>query len=172
MNHAYRHSQCLEGDAAAATAWATPFTSCLISQDTQQRLDEEVRSRTKMAKRQERADHARRNEVAMGQQELNRIRENATEAEQRAREAMQKRDVQLAVAETQAVALRGQIEQLEAEVRRLGEQMAGREKEISTAYEERLHLELKQQQLRYDRRMQVRQLPFAALVAAAQLTQD
>lgn len=125
-----------------------------------------------MAKRQERADHARRNEVAMGQQELNRIRENATEAEQRAREAMQKRDVQLAVAETQAVALRGQIEQLEAEVRRLGEQMAGREKEISTAYEERLHLELKQQQLRYDRRMQVRQLPFAPLVAAAQLTQD
>lgn len=114
-----------------------------------------MRSKTKIAKRQERADVARRNEVATVQQELHRIREHAAEAEQRAREALQKRDVQLAVAETQAVAQKGQIEQLEAEVRRLGEQSAGREKDISTAYEERLHLELKQQQLRYDRRLQV-----------------
>lgn len=115
-----------------------------------------MRSRTKMTKRQERADEARRNEVAVVQQELHRVRQHASESEQRAREALQKRDVQLAVAETQAVAQRGQIEQLEEEVRRLGEQMAAREREISATYDERLHLELKQQQLRYDRRLQVR----------------
>lgn len=124
-------------------------------QEAQRKLEEEVRCRTKMTKRQERADEARRNEVSSVQQELHRVRQHACEAEHRDREALQKRDVQLAVAETQAVAQRGQIEQLEEEVRRLGEQMAAREREISATYDERLHLELKQQQLRYDRRLQV-----------------
>ena len=71
------------------------------------------------------------------------------------REAIQQRDVQLVVAESKAAAQRSQIEQQEHEVRRMQEQVATRERELATVHEERLNLELKQQQLRYDRRLQV-----------------
>jgi chromosome segregation ATPase len=71
------------------------------------------------------------------------------------REAVQSRDAHLAAAETQVLSLKGHIEVLEGEVKRLTDQMAAREKDLTTMYDERLHLELKQQQLRFDRRLQV-----------------
>lgn len=118
-------------------------------------LDEERRTRTKLAKRLERVETARRQETKQLRDELARLRQGAAEAEAGHREAIQQRDVQLVVADSKAAAQRSQVEQQEQEVRRMQEQVATRERELATMHEERLNLELKQQQLRYDRRLQV-----------------
>jgi chromosome segregation ATPase len=136
------------------------FTMILVPVQAQQaRLDDELRVRAKLSKRLERTDGARRMETMQLREELSRLREGAAEAEARHREAIQHRDVQLAVADSKAAALRSQVEQLEGDVRRMGDQLSTREKELAAMYEERLHLELKQQQLRYDRRLHVRFIP-------------
>lgn len=118
-------------------------------------LDEERRTRTKLAKRLERVETARRQETKQLRDELECLRQAAAEAEAGHREAVQQRDVQLVVAESKAAAQRSQLEQQEQEVRRMQEQVATRERELATVHDERLNLELKQQQLRYDRRLQV-----------------
>lgn len=136
-----------------------PTTRCIrkggLLQAQQACLDEERRTCTKLAKRLERVETARRKETTQLRDELARVREAAAEAEAGHREAVQQRDVQLVVAESKAAAQRSQLEQQEQEVRRMQEQVATRERELSTVHEERLNLELKQQQLRYDRRLQV-----------------
>jgi hypothetical protein len=118
-------------------------------------LDEERRTRTKLAKRLERVETARRQETKQLREELACMRQAVAESEAAHRETVQQRDVQLVVAESKAAAQRSQLEHQEQEVRRMQEQVATRERELAAVHEERLNLELKQQQLRYDRRLQV-----------------
>lgn len=118
-------------------------------------LEEERRAKLKAEKRLERLETARKQETKQLRHELACLRQAAVEADAGHREAVQQRDVQLVVAESKATAQRSQIEQQEQEVRRMQEQVAIRERELATVHEERLNLELKQQQLRYDRRLQV-----------------
>lgn len=126
-----------------------------VLQAQQACLDEERRTRTKIAKRLERVETTRRQETKHLRDELASLRQAAAEAEAGHREAVQQRDVQLVVAESKAAAQRSQLEQQEQELRRMQEQIAVRERELSIVHEERMNLELKQQQLRYDRRLQV-----------------
>ncbi len=51
--------------------------------------------------------------------------------------------------------LRAQLASLEEELSQHKERAAAARKLAATEFEERLHIELKQQQLRYDRRLQV-----------------
>jgi hypothetical protein len=125
------------------------------------RLDEESRAKAKLMKRQGRHEEAIARDVEQLQDELARTRLDLNASQAHLRDALHSRDAQLAVAETQAVSMRSHCDMLEADVKRLGEQAASREKELAAAYDERLHLEMKQQQLRYERRLQVRQATLA-----------
>ena len=112
--------------------------------------------KNKLAKRQGRHEEAMAADIEQLQDELSKTRLDLEASQARFREVVQARDAQLAAAETQALSMRGHMDVLEADVKRLTEQMAAREKELVATYDERLHLELKQQQLRYERRLQVR----------------
>lgn len=54
------------------------------------------------------------------------------------------------------MALRSQLTQLETDKKQSTENILAKEKALEKAFDERLHIELRQQQLRYDRRLSVR----------------
>lgn len=118
-------------------------------------MEEESRARSRLQKRQCRTEESLAKEIEQLQDELSKTRLDLEAVQGCFREAVQSRDAHLAAAETQALSLKGHIEVLEGEVKRLNDQMAAREKELAIMYDERLHLELTQQKLRYDRRLQV-----------------
>jgi chromosome segregation ATPase len=120
------------------------------------RLDEEIRAKSKLFKRQGRQEESLATEVEQLKDELSKTRLDLEASQVGFRDAIQTRDAHLAAAETQAMSLKGHIDVLESDVKRLNDQIVAREKELVATYDERMLLELKQQQLRYDRRLQVR----------------
>jgi ribosomal protein L16 Arg81 hydroxylase len=120
------------------------------------RLEEESRAKTKLLKRQGRQEECLAAEVEQLQDELAKTRLDLEANQTAFREAVQARDAQLAATEVQAQSAKAQAASLSADVQRLNGQLSTREKELTAAFDDRLHLELKQQQLRYERRLQVR----------------
>ena len=137
-----RHCHCAQGAAPRV-------------QEATQRLDREARCNARLSKRTGRAEAALAAEAEQAQDELAAARLDLAACEARLREALQSRDAQLAAAEAQTLGLRGRVAALEEETARLEAARGAREKELTAAAEERLHLELREQQLRYERRLQV-----------------
>ena len=127
----------------------------LALQMGQQQVDELSTANRKLLKRQGRTEEALVQDMEDLKDELAKTRLDLDASHTRFRETVQTRDAQLAAADTQAMSMRGHIEVLEGDLKRLNEQAAAREKELKAAFDDKLSLELKQQQLRYDGRLQM-----------------
>ena len=129
--------------------------SMMGMQDMARKLEEETRAKNKLLKRQGKHEDCAAAEAEHLHAQLAHAHSELHAAESRAREAAQAMDSQQAAAAVQEKSLQSHIQVLEADVRRLTEQAQARERELTATYDDRLHLELKQQQLRYERRLQV-----------------
>lgn len=116
--------------------------------------EEEARVKARELRRAARAEEAMRGELATANAAIAALRHDAAAAASAAAEAAAAHDARLAAAETSAAALQGAVDAHEAEARRVAEQAAAREKAFAAEHDAKLELELKQQQLRYERRLQ------------------